>query len=68
MERYFSEWKTIRASLPQGSDQASLLYNVCVADISKLPGIEVSQFADDTAAQALNKTSTMQYGMCRSTC
>jgi hypothetical protein len=50
MERPFSDWKPIRADMPQGVILASLLYNIYVADILRRPRIEISQFADDTAA------------------
>jgi hypothetical protein len=47
-----SKWREIRAGAPQGAVLAPLLY---VADIPRKPGIETSQFADDTATFTSNK-------------
>jgi hypothetical protein len=44
----------IRAGVPQGAVLFSLLCNICVADVFRRPGIEISQFADDTAASTSN--------------
>jgi hypothetical protein len=54
MEIHFSEWKPIRAGVPQGPVLASLLYSVYVADIPRRSEIEVSQFPDDIATCTLD--------------
>jgi hypothetical protein len=55
LESHFSDWKPLHAGVPQGSILAPLLYNVYVSDIFRRPGIEILQFADDTAAYTSNK-------------
>jgi hypothetical protein len=51
IEGKLSEWKPISAGVPQRVVLAPLVYNIVyVADISRRPGIEISQFADDSAA------------------
>jgi hypothetical protein len=54
MEETFSEWESIRAGVPQDAVLALLLYNIYVVDIPRRPEIEISQFADDTAAFTSN--------------
>jgi hypothetical protein len=46
---HFFECKIIRAGTSQGSP-SPFLFNVYIADMPTSPGIEVSKFADDTAA------------------
>jgi hypothetical protein len=57
IEGKFSEWKPVRAGVLQGTVLAPLLYNmyIHVADIPRMPGKEISQFANDTAAVISNK-------------
>jgi hypothetical protein len=55
MEGTFSDWKTARAGVPQGAVLDPLLCNIHVGDIPRRPGIEITQFADDTAACTSNK-------------
>jgi hypothetical protein len=49
----FSEWKTLRADVPQGAILSPLLYNIYGAYIPRRRGIEMSQFAKATAAHVL---------------
>jgi hypothetical protein len=55
VERTVFDWKPERAGIPQGAVLAPLLYNTYVVVIPRIPGIEISQFADDTAAYTSNK-------------
>jgi hypothetical protein len=50
MKGKISEWKPILTGIPQGVVVAPLLYNICVADIPRSSGIEISHFSDETAA------------------
>jgi hypothetical protein len=54
MEGQFSEWKSLRAGVPQGLSRP-LCCTIYVADIPKRPGIEILKFADDIAAFTPNK-------------
>jgi hypothetical protein len=47
MEGTFTDWKTICVVILEGTILAPAIY---VADVPRMPGIEISQFADDTAA------------------
>jgi hypothetical protein len=54
MEAKLCEWKPIRAGVPHCALLSSLLYNICVADVPRRPGIKISQLDDDTAAFTAN--------------
>jgi hypothetical protein len=54
MDGTLSDWKAMLVSLSQDAFLSPLLHSIYGADISRRPGIEMSQLTDDTAAFTSN--------------
>ncbi|KAL1110086.1 hypothetical protein AAG570_008164 [Ranatra chinensis] len=49
IDEIFSDWKMIKAGVPQGSFLRPILFNLYVNDLPASPGTKVAMYADDTA-------------------
>lgn len=56
VDNHLSQERPVTAGVPQGSVLGPLLYSVYANDIPREPGVELSIFADDTAAYAVDRT------------
>lgn len=54
--------KTITGGVPQGSILVPLPFSVYINDIPKVPGVQLSTFADNTAASAVSRNANYKAG------